>query len=505
MRYIPIEEIPKYRGLLPRLVHPRVARVCTSILHRLATVLGHRLFWLLPEHLEQYAGNDDAQRALRIIGRLLRTGDLTNSSIYQTNHPDEPPSYISFLTIDDEEKALMGWSGKSVHLFDQSKTFWPALGEALERRCSILPFYAKGSVIECSFATLHRPKVDIFDIAGLTDERRAKGNTLYELVYDADSVFSWLPTTELTTRTTVYAPLQWFSFAHVNKKLHKTHCHGVVEPLLTAPITTGAAAGQTQDDAILGGLLEVIERDAFIIYWLNQLQADRIDLTCIDNEEIAELLTIAKDYRLEVHMLYLKTDVPVHTISLVLLDRTGIGPAVMVSAKTGYDLIEMCISILHDSLGQHYSARNLRDTRALTPEELKPDRLGHEARMIYWHDLAQIKKIEHFINGDPRDLSALPQYQSCGTARADLDHLLTWFKHKNYQVYYRELMSPRMRRLTEGMSVAMVKVPKMQPLYLEEPLRSTKGARLRDVPVYLGYPAPPDGPDPFCKEPHPFP
>lgn len=505
MKYIPISEIPKYRELLPALLHPSVTRFFLRILQRLEAALGYSLFWRLPEHLAQHADDYEAQRALRIISTLLRTKHLKGSRIYRTNHPDEPLSYITILQISDDESGIIGWDGKSVHLFDQAKTFWPALGEALERSCSIYPYYPKKSVIESSYSALQRPKINIFDIAGPTDEHRALGNAEYELTYDTHSTFSWIPTKELTTNTTLYAPLQWFSFSYVNEKLKKNTQQQNAEPMLTTPITTGAAAGQTVHDAILGGLLEVIERDAFIIYWLNQLQAERIDLTQIKNEEISQLRKIAADYRIEPHVLYMKTDVPVHTIGLVLLDRTGVGPAVMVSAKTGYDLEQMIIDILHDSLGQHYSARNLRDTHTLSPEDLLPEKLGHEGRMIYWHNPKQIEKIEHFISGELTNISALPNHQSTGNVRTDLDRLLAWFKEKKYQVLYRELMSPELTRLTEGLSVAMVKVPKMQPVYLEEPLRSTQGARLREVPVFLGYPSPPDEPDPFFKEPHPFP
>lgn len=501
--YLPITDIPKYHKLLPNLLHARVAKLFTSLLVRCERVLGTSLYWQLPTQYAEYASKPETLRVLRIITRLLNEGYLTASHLLQSNHPDEPPAYISLLSIGEDDET--GWNGKSVHLFNRAETFWPALGEAIERLASCHPYYPKKVIVQNSYKELKKPKVDIFNLAGLNDEQRSKRYDVYELQYDADTIFSWIPTTELTTNTTVYAPLQWFSFGYVTEKLLIHNQRDEVEPMITAPITTGAAAGQTKDDAIWTGLLEVIERDAFIIYWLNQIPAKRIDLESIANSEIQKLLEIAADYRLELHVLYLETDVPVHTIGLVQIDRTDTGPAVMVTAKTGFDIEAMICDVLHDTLGQHFYARNLLENHQLSEDDLQPDRLNHTARMLYWYDSKHLPGIEPFISGPRVSLSELPEYTFATNTRARLDTLLNWFAKKEYQVLYRELLSPKLKQLTEGLSVAMVKVPQMQPVYLEEPLRSTKGDRLREVPIHLGYPAPADSPDPFHREPHPFP
>lgn len=508
-KHLPIADIPKYTTLLPTLPHPRVANFFTRVLQRFGAVLGYPLYWQLPEQYAEYADKPETQRALLIISRLLRKGLLTNSRIYQTNHPDEPPAFTSILQIKNQNnrgKYSVGWEGKSVHLFNKAETFWPALGEAIERYCCLYPDYKQREVIQNSYKNLGKPKVDIFAIAGLTDEQRAKPHATYKLQYDDESIFEWLPTLELTSNKTIYAPLQWFSFQHVREKLHRCATQNQ-EPMLTAPITTGAAAGQTKEGAILAGLFEVIERDAFIIYWLNQdfLQAKRIDLTKIENEEVQCLAQIAADYRLELHILYLETDVPVHTIGLVMIDQTEVGPAIMVTAKTGFDIEAMICAVLHDSLGQHCGARNFRNRNKFSEADLQPHKLMHATRMVYWHNPAQIPKINHFIGGKHITIRDLPDYCSTNNTRTDLKELLKWFATKKYQVLYRELINPKLKKLTEGISVAMVKVPKFQPVYLEESLRSTEGARLREVPVHLGYPALTDSPDPFHKEPHPFP
>jgi ribosomal protein S12 methylthiotransferase accessory factor len=503
-KFLPISDLPKFRELFPALLYSRFARLYVRILTRLASVLGQALYWRLPQHYESLADNFEVQRAIRITNRLLQTGYLQSSYLSQEQVPDEPFSYVSVVDFPHDTNVI-GWRGKYVHLFDSSQTYWPALGEAVERMCLLHPHYKSREVVSSSYRKLKKPKVDIFDLAGFTSQQRSGAGAKYNLTYDADSVFEWVPCTDMTNSTTLYAPLQWFSFSHVMEKLVCRTPEDSVEPMLTVPITTGAAAGQNLHDAILAGLLEVIERDAFIIYWLNQMQAQRIDLSTIKNEEIAQLSAIASDYRLEIHALYLQTDIPVHTISVVILDRTGAGPAVMVSAKSGYDINAILISLLHDSLGQRSQVRKTYDDIFTAQTAAEPNIIDHAGRMIYWYHQKQIEKIEYFIGGDTVAVSDFPTYVEANSTQTDLMQLIQWFRENDYQVLYRELISPKLKKITEDLSVVMVKVPKLQPVYLEEWLRSTHGTRLQEIPVQFGYPKPGDGDDPYHQEPHPFP
>ena len=56
------------------------------------------------------------------------------------------------------------------------------------------------------------------------------------------------------------------------------------------PISTGLACGSNLAPAIYKAILEVIERDAFMIMWQNQLPCTRIDLTTVDDPFIQSLL-----------------------------------------------------------------------------------------------------------------------------------------------------------------------------------------------------------------------
>jgi ribosomal protein S12 methylthiotransferase accessory factor len=52
--------------------------------------------------------------------------------------------------------------------------------------------------------------------------------------------------------------------------------------------SNGCAAGRTQEEAILGGLLELIERDAVAIWWYNRLQRPQVDWAAFGDPWILE-------------------------------------------------------------------------------------------------------------------------------------------------------------------------------------------------------------------------
>ncbi|MGY8666838.1 TOMM precursor leader peptide-binding protein [Bradyrhizobium sp. UFLA05-109] len=53
--------------------------------------------------------------------------------------------------------------------------------------------------------------------------------------------------------------------------------------------SNGCAAGNTRDEAIVQGFLELVERDAYAIWWYNRLQRAEVDLTQFDDSYVRDL------------------------------------------------------------------------------------------------------------------------------------------------------------------------------------------------------------------------
>lgn len=60
-------------------------------------------------------------------------------------------------------------------------------------------------------------------------------------------------------------------------------------PAAFAADSNGCAAGNTRDEAIVQGFLELVERDAYAIWWYNRLQRPEVDLGQFDDSYIRDL------------------------------------------------------------------------------------------------------------------------------------------------------------------------------------------------------------------------
>ncbi|MCQ2972801.1 MAG: YcaO-related McrA-glycine thioamidation protein [archaeon] len=79
--------------------------------------------------------------------------------------------------------------------------------------------------------------------------------------------------------------------------------------------TNGLASGNVLEEAILHGIFEVIERDAWSIYELTKKNSKQIDTDTIESELIQEVLSKFKDNDINIKLMDLTADVKVPTIA----------------------------------------------------------------------------------------------------------------------------------------------------------------------------------------------
>src|SRR5207244_388125 len=85
--------------------------------------------------------------------------------------------------------------------------------------------------------------------------------------FTEESKLSWVEGVSLIREQKVWLPYQAVSFIAPED-----------EPLLINSVTTGLACGSSREAAILSGLYEVVERDAFELVWLNRQSMTLVDL-----------------------------------------------------------------------------------------------------------------------------------------------------------------------------------------------------------------------------------
>jgi ribosomal protein S12 methylthiotransferase accessory factor len=288
---------------------------------------------------------------------------------------------------------------------------------------------------------------------------------------------------------------------------------GVATPgdrALAFECSNGYALGGTLEEAILHGLLEVAERDAFLMTWYARLPAPRVDLSSATDRRIpllAELVRQRLGYEIMVFATTLEQRIPAFWTMAV--DRVGgpERPALMCAAAAHPDPEHALRSALNevgpgiDGLARRYDAETA-------------------ARMVDEPDLVQRMDDHGVLHGHPAAAERLRFLPADGPQRTLAELAEPWPRHDDLGDDLAELVG---RYLATGLDViavdttsaehragaltcAKVLVPGTLPMTFGHPYRRThRLPRLASVPRLLGHRADDLPEHAVNADPHPFP
>lgn len=436
------------------------------------------LGFVVPE--EFWRHDPELWEALTTARRCIALGIIDGFQEITRQYPDEPNILQYYMQVSGA--TMGGQSGSGFHFFSRAAALWAAIGEAIERYALLYHVPEKKSVDASYNELTPSDALDIFSLVGIAPEQRRRGHPQFNLRFDEHTRFRWVPGWSLTRQKKTLVPLQLASFGY-------TAPLKGLEPLLLMPVSTGAAAHRSLSAALLNGLLEVIERDAFMITWLNALTPPRIDYATLKDESLQKICALLKRYRLDFFLLPLPSDMPVHTILALILDSTGVGPAVSVGAKSSGDLVRAVQGALTEAIAcrssvRRYYMENPAHQKGSAPT-LDPKTLDREGRLRWWSTIDKIKEIQFLVTGELVSAEASNRYPRHRNDEEALRYLVEVLKSKKHEVVYVEMLDPRLRAALQFHAV-MVIVPGLQPLHLFEGLPYVWGDRLDHVPQELG-------------------
>lgn len=359
------------------------------------------------------------------------------------------------------------------------------LGEAAERYC--LDNYFPRNVLTSSTNDIKFPHLDPISIVVFSKSQLRK-SSLKKFRINRQKQFRWVKGISLSEEKTIFIPSQLITIDS-NKEDEK---------LILNPISTGAAAGLSLNNALYRGICEIIERDGFMISYLNKLLVARIDLLSIKNKTISKFLEIFHRYNLELVVLDITTDLGVPTFVALTLDRTGLGPAVSVGIKAGLDLTPCIIGAIEESL---MTRSWLRDKFVYKDPDYKRKREITDIvdRAHFWFPISSIKYLDFWLGS--KNIKKV-QRKKFSPPTNLLATVLRLLKEKDIEVVYVDITHPKIKK--HGIVVVKVFIPKLQPLYLDERYPYLGGSRLYEVPVKLGFLKVPNKESQLNKIPHPF-
>ena len=127
--------------------------------------------------------------------------------------------------------------------------------------------------------------------------------------FDEDAVIDWTPVWSLTEQRHRLLPTNLLYFGAPVRP----------GPLYARADSNGNAAGSSLEDAVLQGLLELVERDAVALWWYNRTRAPGVDLDAFADPWIDELREVYAEIDREVWVLDVTADLTIPT--MVALSR----------------------------------------------------------------------------------------------------------------------------------------------------------------------------------------
>lgn len=403
-------------------------------------------------------------------GRLLhlvRAGlDVTWGAL--TFAPDEPrlPGY--WVRVD-------GIRGSAVDVASRARALHRALGEAVERFVWHRP-PGHREIRRSAPAGLSDAVLDLDTLAGYSDDLRS---STPRLQWDANTSFHWVRGVSLTARTPVWVPLQLVSADE--------RCGD--EPELRPRVTTGVAAHPDRDAAILNGLLEVIERDAFMLTWLARRPAVRLDIQRTEDCHLRTFVERLVAARFTPRAVRLDTNTGVPVVLGVVLDESGTGPRMSVGAAAHPSVAGATLAALGEAFASWKWTQRLARSNRAVPEDAVD--LDLETRLLWWSQGDRWRDLEWLWRGPAE---AIGNHHEPALALHDLVGRL---RDLGEDVIVVDLTTEPLA-VRFGHHVVAVVVPGFHPMHLRERRPALSSRRLAALLRTARDPA-------MNALPHPFP
>ncbi|MCM3584810.1 TOMM precursor leader peptide-binding protein [Mesobacillus maritimus] len=275
--------------------------------------------------------------------------------------------------------------------------------------------------------------------------------------------------------------------------------------------SNGCALGGSLEEAIFHGIMEVVERDSFLLTWYARLPLPRLDLRSANDKELQLMVDRIRD--VADHDLYFYNSTMEHGIPsvwAVAKNRRSKGVNLICAAGANPDPIRAVKSTIFELAGMMFRDDEKIESNRLTYERMLQDpfavRNMEDHGMLY--GLREAEERLNFILKDHGPLRTFAEEfkepPSHNDLKDDLEEVLQRFRDLNLDVIVVDQSAPITKR--NGLFCVKVIIPGMLPMTFGHHLTRVKGLeRVLTVPTQLGYAKEPLTYEELNPYPHPFP
>lgn len=372
-----------------------------------------------------------------------------------------------------------------------------ALGEGLERYCCSV--YDHGALLVGSYDEVSRthPAVRPDDLALFRPHVATAPGSAHAHDVPLAWVWAWRP----VARSAVLVPACL---------VYMPYFPGTPDEVVLAPaVSTGLACASTLDDAVLRGLCEAVERDAFMITWMNRLPVPRVDLTSDPRLRRVYEDRLARD-GLEYLLVRTTTDLGVPSFLCVLLDHRRSPTMISVGGAAGLDPVRAATKAMTEAVQTREWGKFLGGPEGRAPFAAEYDDVRDFEDHVRLYAYGDMERAVDFLRSGPVvgldegvGASSGPLARGPRSVGADLAAVLGRLDDAGLDVLALDLTTTDVHEA--GYRVARTIVPQLQPLDADHRLRFLGGRRLYEAPVRMGYRTAPSTVADLNPVPHPYP
>jgi len=424
-----------------------------------------QLIKLIPLLKRDFYLDDKKTRLLKYFRRIYHFSDEVKLYHYSgvvgsikkiSDGLDNEPTASGFSFI-DEETALVKFIGEAIERFSQR-------------------VYKKKDFQSFAYKDIYKNAPNILKIARISSNQ-LKNPLLNRFIFNENTIFNWTTGFDIQNGKKVYIPAQLIYINYIYDKAEK---------IIYPSTTNGCAGGFTFYSAILRGIFEIIERDHFLITYLNKLSPPKIDLNSIDDPEIIELIDLIYKHRFKINLIDITLDLKVPTYLTVIIDETGIGPAISLGLKSHFNRKLAIIGSITEAFHPRCWIRRIVEDHPRLIKKVDPKKIiTLRDRALYWFSKDKIKDIKFLLVGKTKKIENFYKNESNFNDKEMLTRLVKIFKNNNIRIYYKDITLPLIKKM--GYYVIKVIIPEMVPFYLDERMAPLGAKRLYEVPIKLGY------------------
>lgn len=392
---------------------------------------------------------------------------------------------------------MMGNEGTAGRSHSYSECELTAILEGLERYCGIEP-RGKRTVIHDTYANVKELALCPVYIGLHAPEQYARPDFPFR-PFAEDVPVNWVWGCSLIDHLPILVPelLAYYSLSCQAGFVYET--------------SNGCAVGGSLVEAIFHGILEIVERDAFLLTWYGRLPLPPVDLASIDDREIQWMihrLRAAAGYDLHLFNATMENGIP--SVFAIAKSRRTHGLNLICGAGSHVDPVRAVKSAVHELAGML-----LRFDEKLEAHREEYLRMYHDASFVrqmedhsMLYGLPEAEERLRFLLDDNRPRQSFKQAFQWARKHVDLaddvEDLLEIFRRLKLDVIVVDQTSPELKR--NGLYCVKVLIPGMLPMTFGHHLTRLEGLeRALRVPYELGYAGQPLTREQLNPHPHPFP